>query len=168
MNDGEFVVDILDKNGSVIDKKLRKDIVKGTDIYHAVYGVIVTSSSDLVISVIGNPKGLPNLHAGKIGCTCATIRRTDETADQAIKRASLKELQIDVEPRLISEVLIDIDNTKRLVGFYVIDSDMPSRYNKEDIEELRIFSELEFVALLKNESEKITPPLKLFWSKYKK
>lgn len=167
MNDGEYNVDILDTNGNTVDKKLRKDIKKGVDIYHAVYGVIIAPDNKIVVSVIGNPVGMPNLHAGKMGCTCATIRRTDESAVDAMKRAIKKELKIIANPELIYEEFIDIDNTKRLLGLYVIKSDVPSEYNKEDIEELRPYSFEEFEMLLKQMPQNITPPLKLFWQTFK-
>ncbi len=168
MNNGDFEVDILDINGQVVGRKLRKDIVKGADIYHAVYGVVVTPGDEIVISVIGNPKDLPNLHAGKLGCTCATIRRTGETAEQAMTRAIADELKINMLPKLLSESFIDIDNTKRLISFYLIESDMPTNYSKEDIEELKKFTKKEFQELLTSEPEKLTPPLKLFWQEYSK
>lgn len=167
MNTGEFKVDILDTTGQIVGAKLRKDIVKGVDIYHAVYGVLITPDDSLVISVIDNPKGLPNLHAGKLGCTCATIRRTGESADQAMQRALSDELRINAKPELLSENFIDIDNTKRLITFYIIRSEMPKDYSKEDITELKLFSKSEFKDLLTKEPQNLTPPLKLFWQKYK-
>ncbi len=167
MNEGDFEVDILDKAGKITGTKLRKDVVKGADIYHAVYGVVVTPDDKFVISVIGNPVGLPNLHAGKLGCTCATIRRTGETTNQAIKRAISEELRIESQPRLLLESFVDIDNTKRLITFYKIIAEIPTDYSKKDIAELKIFTKSEFEKLLKENPEKFTPPLKLFWQTFR-
>lgn len=167
MNDGDFEVDILDDQAQINGKKLRKDIVKGVDVYHAVYGVVVTPEGQLVISLIGNPEGMPNLHAGKLGCTCATIRRIDESGDEAMKRAIKKELNISSSPQILFEEFVDIDNTKRLISFYVIVSEMPENYNKEDITELKKCTKTEFEELLTSQPQNITPPLKLFYTKYK-
>lgn len=167
MNDGEFQVDILDINGKINGAKKRVDIKKGVDIYHAVYGLVVTPVNEIVVSVIGNPPGMPNLHAGKHGCTAATIRRSGETAHEAMKRATEHELAIDVSPEIVSEEFIDIDNTKRLISFYKIPSEIPTNFSKREIEELKAFSPEGFTDFLANYPEKITPPLKLIWEKLK-
>ena len=167
MNEGDFEVDILDNAGKITGTKLRKNVIKGVDVYHAVYGVVVTPDDKFVISVIGNPVGLPNLHAGKLGCTCATIRRADETAGKAITRAISNELRITAKPEQLSENFIDIDNTKRLITFYIIRSEMPIDYSKEDIVELKLLSKGEFEKLLSEQPEKLTPPLKLFWQTFR-
>ena len=85
-----------------------------------------------------------------------------------MSRAIKNELYIEPVFEQISEEFINIDNTKRLITFYVINSDIPTDYNRSDIEELAVYPETEFRTLLGTEPPKLTPPLKLFWDIYSK
>lgn len=167
MNDGDFLVDILDKDGNVVDNKLRKDIVKGQDIYHAVYCVVITPENNIVLNLIANREDMPNLHAGSYGCSAATIKRTGESGDEAMTRALKNELNIIENPVLISEKVLAVDNTWRKVGIYSVVSEMPTDYNQEDIQELVKVSPDEFKKILNETPEKITPILGLFWKYHK-
>lgn len=163
MNDGEYFVDILDQNGQKVGQKLRKEIVKGVDIYHAVYGVLITSRGNLAISKIAQRPDMPNLHAGSYGCTAATIKRVNETGDEAMKRAVKNELGLDIPIKLISEQVISVDNTYRKIGLYELLSEIPDSYSKEDIEEIKELTNEDFKKLLEEHPEKVTPLLKIFW-----
>lgn len=166
MHDGKFFVDILDKNGQIIGQKQRKDIVKGKDIYHAVYCVLVTPAGKLAISQIAQREDLPNLHAGSYGCTAATIRRSGEAAGAAMSRALKNELTIDTEPKLLYEGVIEVDNTFRKIGIYYVLSDIPREFSKQDIESIVALSAVEFNKLSSTDPKQITPVLKLFFEKY--
>jgi len=164
MNDGEFEVDILDKEGNVVGTKLRRDIVKGQDIYHAVYCVLIAPDDHIAISKIAAREDMPNLHAGSYGCTAATIKRTGETGDEAMARALKNELRVEAQPELVSEEVIAVDNTYRKIGLYKVVSDVPTNFNKQDIDEIVVFSKNEFTKLLSEQPDSITPLLKRFWS----
>lgn len=166
MNDGDASIDILDQNGLIISSKLRKQVVKGLDIYHAVYAVLVTPDNSIALSKIAQRSDLPNLHAGRYGCTAATIRRSNETSAQAMQRALKNELGLRVDPELLNEDMRDIDGTKRMIGLYVIRSNVPDNFNKLDIQEITIFSKEEFAEKLTNEGQQFTPLIKLFWQQY--
>lgn len=166
MNDGDFEVDILDKAGQVVGKKLRKDIVKGQDIYHAVYCVLVTPEGNIAISKIAARQDMPNLHAGSYGCTAATIKRTGESGDEAMARALQNELHINVVPELISEEVIEVDNTFRKIGLYKVISEVPQNFSKQDIDEIVVLSREEFAQLTAEQPGRVTPLLKLFWDNY--
>jgi len=166
MNDGDFRVDILNDTGEIVTNKLRKDIVKGVDIYHAVYGVIITPEGHVAVSLIAQKEDLPNLHAGSYGFTAATIRRSSETGAEAMKRAILNELNLNTEPELFSELLEDVDGTKRLVGTYLIKSNIPTEYNHREIEKIVSFEPNQFSQEINMHPEKFTPLLKKFWAEY--
>lgn len=168
MDDGNFFVDILDKNGVIIDKKLRINIVKGADVYHAVYCVLVTPEGNIAISRIAQRPDMPNLHAGSYGCTAATIRRTGETGDEAMSRALKNELGIELTPKKLFEQMIDIDNTRRLLAVYQVNNEVPADYNREDIDEIVVFSPRDFAELLADNTQKTTQALHIFWEEYKK
>lgn len=167
MDNSIFSVDILDRSGHAVGSKLRSEIVKGRDIYHAVYGVIITPKFKIAVSVIANRQDLPNLHAGSLGCTAATIRRTGEDALQAMNRAINDELGITAMPELLYEDFITVDSTHRKVGVYIIKAEVPTSFSKTDIDEIKTYSKSEFQDLLTNQPERITPVLKLFWEKYR-
>lgn len=160
------MVDILDERGNIVDTKPRKDIIKGKDIYHAVYGVVITPEHELVLSKIADRQDLPNLHAGKLGCTAATIRRSGERAEEAMHRALANELHLHSRAQRLHESMVNIDNTKRLITFYTINSTKPEHHSKTDIDELHAFSAEAFKTLLERHSDTVTPPLKLFWQHY--
>lgn len=166
MNDGDYLVDILDKKGNIVDQKLRKNITKGVDIYHAVYGVIVTPRGNIAVSKIAQREDMPNLHAGSFGCTAATIKRVGETGDQAMKRAINNELGINIPLELITEKIIAVDGTYRKIGLYKLLSGVPRNYSKSDIEYIEEFKDEEFLTMLSKEPKKITPILKLFWESF--
>lgn len=167
MNDGDFNVDILDQDGQKVGVKIRKDIIKGSDIYHAVYGVIITPKGNLAISKIAQRSDMPNLHAGSYGCTAATIKRVDESGDQAMSRAIKNELDLNIPIKLVKEELIPVDGTYRKIGLYELHSDAPTKYSKTDIEEIKEFTKEEFENLIKTSPESITPLLKIFWDNWK-
>jgi hypothetical protein len=167
MNDGDFNVDILDQNGNKVGVKLRKDIIKGVDIYHAVYGVLITSRGNIAISKIAQRADMPNLHAGSYGCTAATIKRDDESGDQAMDRAIKNELGLNMPIKLLKEEVIAVDGTFRKIGLYKLHSDIPAQYSKKDIEEIKEFTKKEFEDLLNTQPESITPLLKIFWDNWK-
>ena len=131
------------------------------------YGVLITPQSEIAASVIANREDLPNLHAGSLGCTAATIRRTGEDALEAMKRAVSDELSLDTDPELLHEDFIAVDGTHRKVSIYTIAADVPTSFSKADIDEIKTYSKSEFQDLLTNQPERITPVLKLFWENYK-
>lgn len=166
MNNAEALIDILDTTGQIAANKPRKDVIKGIDVYHAVYAVIVTPDNNVAISRIAQRQDLPNLHAGSYGCTAATIRRSGETAQDAIKRAAKNELFLEISPELFYEGMQDVDNTKRMVGLYIVRASVPTNFNKQDIEEIVTFTKEDFTEKLASSPEQFTPLLKLFWEKY--
>lgn len=166
MSSTEFLVDILNSNGQIIDNKPRKDIIKGQDIYHAVYVVVITPSDEIVVSLIPDRQDLPNFHAGKYGCTAATIRCSGETAQQAAERAVSEELCILEKPQLFYEDTLDIDNTRRMVSFYKVKARAPTDFSKQDIDEISTFPCKKFEKVLNERPESFTPLLKLFWQKF--
>lgn len=168
MDDGSFYVDILDKNGSIIDKKLRKNIVKGVDIYHAVYCVLVTPEGNIAISKIAKRDDMPNLHAGSYGCTAATIKRTGETGDQAMVRALKNELNITTKPEKLYEKMVSIDNTYRLLAVYKVICDVPADYNRQDIDKIVVLTPEKFKILLADPDQKTTGALHIFWEEFSK
>jgi len=163
MKEGKYQVDLIDRTGNVVDSKKRGDIVKGKDAYHAVYCVLTTPKDELVLNLIAQRQDMPNLHAGKFGCTAATIRRSGETGQQAAERAVSEELKINIVPELLDEKIIDIDGTYRKIGWYKVFGPMPKDYNREDIEELVPVSVENFLKILEETPDKITPPLKKYW-----
>ncbi len=167
MDDGDYEVDILDESGKYANKKLRKNIIKGQDIYHAVYCVLTTPNQEIILNLIANRSDMPNLHAGSYGASAATIKRVGETSEQAMQRALANELKIaSSTPKLLWENMMAIDNTYRKVGLYHLTSALPQNYNKQDIEELVVVTKAELLGIQKQTPHKITPVLGIFIEKY--
>lgn len=162
MDSGNYLVDLLDQTGKIAGQKKRKDIVKGSDIYHAVYVFAVTPEDSLLVSKIAQRSDLPNLHAGSYGATAATIRRSGETAEDAAVRAVRDELFSMCTPELIEESFEKIDNTYRLVGMYQITTNMPDKYSTEDIDELVEYTKTELESLINDKARKTTQTLRRF------
>src|SRR5687767_9977733 len=70
-----YPVDILDRNGETVGTKLRKDIDKLRDIFHAIHVLLITPQGEVVMSIIPFREDLPNVYSGKLGTTVATVRR---------------------------------------------------------------------------------------------
>ena len=166
MDDGEYSVDILDKSGKLAGKKLRKEIVKGQDIYHAVYCVLITPEEKIAVSKIASRKDLPNMHAGSYGCTAATIKRSGESGDEAMARALKNELNLTASPVLINDEMLAVDGTYRKIGLYTVRAEVPTQFSKQDIQEISVFTAHEFAQLIAEQPAKVTPLLHLFWEKY--
>lgn len=157
MDDGEYFVDILDKNGKHVDQKPRKDIVKGQDIYHAVYCVLITPNGDVCLNLIAKRDDMPNLHAGKLGFTAATIKRSGEMGDEAAARAVKNELHLAAMPTLLHEEMLAVDGTYRKVGIYKITSEKPTDFNRQDIEDIVAFTKPDLAKKLADEPSLFSP-----------
>ena len=93
-----YPVDLLDREGNVIGSKPRREIDKLTDIIHAIHILLITLLGEVVMSIIPVREDLPNVYAGKLGTTVATIKRSSETDDAGASRAISRELFIDEMP----------------------------------------------------------------------
>lgn len=161
-------VDVLDADGKVIGKKLRRDINKVKDIYHAVFVLLVTPKGEVVLGVIPPREDLPNLYSRQLGATMASIRRSDETALQAAVRGVERELFIDkADLHLLGEQMLDLpDGIKTFMTAYYMIADAPPSYSVIDIDTLVVVTPQQIRNLILNHPDEIAPTLKTVWESY--
>ena len=168
MEHSAHLVDVFDDAGNIIGQKRRKDIQKESDIYHAVYGLLITPEGKLVISAIRNRTDLPNLYAEQIGVPVATIRRHGESARQAAERSWARELFID-NPGLhaLGEGMATLPDGRKclITAFYAV-GDAPDIYSSTDIDELTTISPSDLRSKLLSQPGAFAPTFRHIWQQY--
>ncbi|HEX8762797.1 MAG TPA: hypothetical protein VF733_03485 [Candidatus Saccharimonadales bacterium] len=162
------LVDLVDKSGAVVEAKKRQDIQKRTDLYHTVFTVLITPQKQIVLSKIPNRTDLPNLYAGLVGCTVATIRRHGETADEASIRSLQNELGLeDVSPKKLGESFrVLTDGNPVYMSVYCVVHTAPGDFSRTDIESLQVLTFKELTNALKKHPSAFTPSFLAVWQEY--
>lgn len=83
---------LFDIEGNRIGEKPKSDIDKINDILETVYVKVFVGEKLLLSKIIKKKEGLPKMYEGKWGAPIATIIRTDESPEDAFKRASLDDI----------------------------------------------------------------------------
>lgn len=169
MEHNVHLVDILNEQGVVVGNKRRIDIRKPHDIYHTIHVVLITPRGEVVASTIPVREDLPNLYAGKIGTTVATIRRTGETAFEAGQRAVSRELFIDKMPlNLLGERMYSLPSQRHnfMTTYYGV-AEVPESYSLLDIDGLIVMTPREIDRLIKEEPDEIADSLIAVWQDYR-
>lgn len=142
MKQPKYLVDVLDTAGRVIGQKPRYQIDKRVDVVHAVHVVLYTPEGDVVLSHIPQREDLPNLYAGLLGTTMATLRRHGETAEVALRRDMNRELLLenpDIE--LIYDAMSTLSDWKRMyLTAYALVADLPGMYSNLKVGELLLMN----------------------------
>ena len=170
MEHNMHLVDILDERGAVVGTKRRIDIRKPQDIYHTVHILLVTPRGEIVVSTIPVREDLPNLYAGKIGTTVATIRRTEETAFQAGQRAVSRELFIDHMPlNQVGERIYHLgDSRTNLITLFYGVAEAPESYSLLDIDSLIVLSPREIDLMIEHSPDDVADSLAAVWHDYRR
>jgi hypothetical protein len=168
MKHGDFLIDLVDKNGLPTRQKLRRQVNKLTDRFNGVYVLMITPRGELVLGSITERDDLPNIYAHKLGVTVAAIRRSDETSELAAKRALKRELLIqEVDIRLLGEKLVTmVDNREIYMSAYYFIGEPPSTYSTVDIEGLTPIYADQFRAALESNPDRFAPTLQSLWVHY--
>lgn len=168
MEHSAHLVDVLDDAGNIIAQKRRKDIQKESDIYHAVYGLLITPDGKVIISTIRNRTDLPNLYAEQIGAPVATIRRAEETAEQAASRSWARELFIDnPELHLLGEGMATLpDGRKSFISAFYAVGEAPDIFSSTDIDELTAISATNLRSKILNQPGAFAPTFRHIWQQY--
>lgn len=169
MEHGSYKVDLVDENGVVVGAKPRRDIDKKYDTYHTIYVLLVTPEGGLVLSRIPERNDLPNLYAGQLGATAATIRRSGESPMAAARRAVARELYIDdasVVP--VGGGLFSTDGRQTYVSVYYIVASAPEVYSATDIADVVTISPRAFRDLMEHSPDELSPNLRELWERYGK
>jgi len=167
MEHSAYHVDLLDKDGRVVGKKLRRDVDKLRDIYHSVHVLLVTPRGELILGVIPAREDLPNLYPRKLSSTIATIRRTNETAERAAKRALGRELFIEEgDIKLLGEKMFKLPEQPKYITAYCIVANPPTSFSVLDIDTLAVVTANEMRSLVKNTPDYLAPTLKIIWQEF--
>jgi len=163
-------VDVLNKKGEIVGQKPRKNIDKMVDIFHTIHILLVTPVGEIVMSIIPLREDLPNVYANKLGTTVATIRRTDETDDEAASRAIARELFIDDMPltKLGTKFYHRLPPTPgSLFSVYYGIADVPESYSMIDIEGLIVMTPKEIDNLIETDPHSLAYSFLKVWKDYK-
>ena len=168
MKHAEQLVDLVDENGVVTGTKQRQLIDKATDLYHTVFNVLRTPDHKLILSKIPQRTDLPNLYFGLLGATAATIRRHDETAAAAAKRAANDELYItDAQlTHLGDRYLVLPDGHRKYMSVFVGTYPVPTDYSHTDIEDLVSFDRHTLQETLENHKDQFSLTFLAIWQQY--
>lgn len=169
MEHSAHYVDVLDRTGAIVSQKRRLDIDKSLDIYHSVYIMLITPRGELVLSTIPVREDLPNFYAQRLGSTAATIRRSEETADEAADRCMARELFIDQMPlKLLGERMYDLpDERHNYMSFYCGVAEAPQSYSLMDIEGFVVMTPKELDRIIEFHPEKVADTLIALWADYR-
>ncbi len=164
----DFLIDIVDRLGGMTGQKRRAEIDKSTDLCHGVYVLVMTPDMQPILSKIPHRIDLPNLHAGTLGATVATMRRHCETADQAAQRALAREVSItNVRPVHKHDHFIEFPGgRKAYIGIYFAVHALPDSFSMTDIQDLIVLSPKELDRQMADAPETIAPTLAFIWRKY--
>ena len=163
-------VDLLNEHQEIIGQKTRRDIDKLVDIFHTIHILLITPLGEIVMSVIPLREDLPNVYADKLGTTVATIRRTDESDDEAAVRAVARELFIDDMPltKLGTKYYEHLPPTPgSLFSVYYGVSDVPESYSMVDIDGLIVMSPTEIDALIENDPHSLAYSFLKIWKDFR-
>lgn len=167
MEHAAHLVDILNEKGAIVGQKLRREIDKETDIYHAVYIFMITPRGEVVLSVIPAREDLPNLYARQLGVPVATIRRHDEASDHAAERAISRELFIDhANLLLLGQTMLTPDGKKTYATCYCLVAEPPDMYSIIDVGGLVVVTTKELRNMLETKPEQFAPTFLELWKCY--
>jgi hypothetical protein len=168
MDHASHLVDLVDETGMVAGTKPRQEINKETDLYHTVFVQLRTPDDKLVLSRIPARTDLPNLYAGLLGITVATIRRHGETADEASKRAIKNELYLENVPlnKIGETYLILPDGHRKYMTLYIGSHPVPEDFSRTDLESLHAFSRSELDAAISSDKSQFGLPFLAIWQAY--
>lgn len=168
MEHANHLVDIVNNQGKVVGQKRRRDIDKATDLYHSVLTLLITPKGEVILSTIPEREDLPNRYVGRLGAPVATIRRNEETADQAAIRSLSRELFID-EPEVYhlgDRLHTYEDGHQTYVSAYYLITLPLQTYSKTDITEMVALQSGEFQSQLELNPERFAPTLRELWKAY--
>lgn len=159
------LVDVFNTDGRIIGQKRRREIDKRTDIFNGVHVVVVTLDGELALSRISQRDDLPNRFVGLLSSSMATIRRHEETIEQAARRGLEKELFVsNAALRLVRDGLVELeDGSCNWVTAYVTELPQPVRYSESDIDELTFISAQTVAKMLEREPDLFSPTFKVIW-----
>lgn len=169
MEHSSQLIDLVNSNGEVVGQKPRKDINKKIDLYHSVHTLLITPTGEIVFTAIPTRDDLPNIYAGQLGVTAATMRRTDETSDHASIRSLSRELFIDgAEVHHLGDSYIELlDGHHTYLSAYYLIGTAPRTFSATDSEGFVTVSAHDFRHQLTTQPSKFALTMQAFWSLYR-
>ena len=165
-----YPVDLLDQEGHVIGSKPRREVDKLTDIIHAIHILLVTPLGEVVMSIIPVREDLPNVYAGKLGTTVATVKRSNETNDEGAARAISRELFIDEMPltKVATKFYTHMPPkpASKFSVYYGI-SDVPESYSIVDIDGLIVMTPKEIDEQIESDPHSFAYSFLKIWKDYR-
>lgn len=167
MNHGMQEVDLVNEAGIVVGTKKRREIHKQVDLYHTVFTLVITPKEEVLLSRIPERRDLPNIYSGLLGATVATMRRHDETANEASIRSVKNELQLEnIAAVKIDEGYQQLPNSvRKYMSVYCAVHPKPDSFSRQDIEALYPLTYDELAQELEIHPELFAPTFVAIWEK---
>lgn len=165
MEHARALINIVDAEGRTVATKPRNEVDKNRDIYNGVFTFVITPEVEIVLARIPEREDLPNRYAGSLGVSAATMRRHDESAQEASIRSLEAELHIlGAQPECISEFFVpDIGPGVYMSLFYTI-RNRPEAFSQKDIAELVTVPRQQLDDQLASTPEMFAPTLAIAWA----
>lgn len=159
------LVDLVDEQGHPVAVKKRIEIDKQTDLYHAIFIHLVTPDQNFILAQISVDKKLPNIYAGRLGFPMATIRRHNESIQDAAKRCLTIECQLsDAAPiHMVTKYFQTSDGHRSYASLFTIKIPVDIGTINKARQDLLAFSRSECQLHIEQCPHTLTPHFIEFW-----
>lgn len=162
-------VDLVDQQGNPVGSVRRAEINKRTDLYNSVF-VIARRNNQILLGEIPDRTDLENLYVEKLGATAVTIRRTDESSQDAAIRAVRKELCILPRPdtlNMMGETYAELpDGRTNYMSVFHFTPGTPVFSNNTDTLALKSLTANQITEQLASDPDRFAPTLHAIWEQY--
>ena len=168
MDEGVFLVDLVNENGEAVGQKRHSDLDHTKDIFHAVHVLMITPAGEVVLSSGSNVQNPKADNAGKFGSTAIAIRRSEENADAAAIRALSRELFItEAELHWVGDKFNTFaDGRQNFTSIYFLVGDMPKKIKKQPGGKLKALSGKRIKKEILDKPENFAPSFIRLWETY--
>ena len=151
MSDNQEMLIVVNEEDNIVDYLPRAEVHQKKLLHRTISVVTFTSDGKLVLQQRSKSQDTyPGMLANAIG---GHVSKGKEYLDAA-KNEAQEELNITVEPEFLKKIVVEDPNHRTMTSVYKIVFDGPYEYNKDEIDNINVYS-LEEV---RNLWDKISPP----------
>lgn len=153
--DQEELLIVVDEQDNILDYLPRSEVHKKKLLHRTSTIITYTSNGKLVFQKRSMNK---DTNPGKLGNAVGGHVTKGESYLEAAKNEAREELNINVEPELLEKTIINDPLHRTMTSIFKITYDGPYDFNKQEIDEIKIFSldEVKFHLDELSQSTKIT------------
>lgn len=136
-NDQDELLIVVDELDDVLDYLPRSQVHKKKLLHRTSTVITYTSNGKLVFQKRSMDK---DTNPGKLGNAIGGHVNKGESYIDAAKHEAKEELNIDIEPEFLKKALINDPIHRTMTSIFKITYDGPFNFNKQEIDEMKIFS----------------------------